>query len=67
MTRAALIGLTMGTGPTHAFTLHTTLKPNAAEHAGYRVGLLRLDPLLHSGSAIEPGTYRATFSVEAID
>ena len=64
---AAAIELTMGTGPTHAFTLHTALEPNAAEHAGYRVGLLRLDPLPRSGSVIEPGTYRATLSVEAID
>ncbi len=63
---AVRIGLTLGTGPTHPFTLHTSQQPRSAEHGGYRVTLVKVEPVPVAGSAIDPGAYRVTLRVEAV-
>ncbi len=61
---AVVVGLTLGTGPTHPFTLNTAVEPRSAEHGGYRVTLLNLDPAPRSDTPIERDRYRATLRIE---
>jgi len=63
---AVAIGLTVGKGPTHPFTLNTGVEPYRVEHAGYRVRLLSLSPQPVSTAPIEQKRYRARLHVEAV-
>jgi hypothetical protein len=61
---AVEIGLTVGTGPTHPFTLHTLAYPPAsADYGGYRVTLAELTPYPISTRRIQPDEYRARLLV----
>lgn len=62
---AVEIGLALGTGPSHRFVLNTSELRPAAEHGGYRVTLLSLEPAPVSTVRITPEAYRASFRVEA--
>jgi hypothetical protein len=65
---AVEIGLAVGEGPTHPFTLHTlAYPPSSAEYAGYRVSLLELTPYPITTHRIEPGEYRAHLEVARLD
>lgn len=64
---AVEIGLTVGTGPTHPFTLNTLSYPPASvDYAGYRVTLVDLTPYPISTRRIEPEEYRAYLLVGRI-
>ena len=63
---AVVVGLTLGTGPTHPFTLNTALDPRSAEHGGYRVTLVGIEPAPRSDAPIAREAYRATLRIESI-
>ncbi|MEX1258324.1 MAG: hypothetical protein WEG36_11965 [Gemmatimonadota bacterium] len=63
---AIVLGLTLGSGPTHSFTVNTAFEPDAAEHGGYRVTLLEVLPAPVSTAPIPPGSYRARLLVEKL-
>jgi hypothetical protein len=57
---AVEIGLAVGMGPTHPFTLNTLAYPPASvDYAGYRVTLVDLTPYPISTRRIPPEEYRA--------
>ncbi len=59
------IGLTLGKGPTHEFTLNTNAPdgPTRVEFGGYTVTLKQLAPYPQGEQRIEPKDYRARFEV----
>lgn len=64
---AVEIGLRVGMGPTHPFTLNTLVNPTSVDFAGYRVTLLALSPQPTSTSRIPPDEYRASLQVTEPD
>lgn len=62
----AEIGLWVGTGPTHPFTLSLNGTPKSVTFAGWEVTFLALAPEPRSTEEIEPGDYRARFRVRAL-
>lgn len=63
---AIRIGLTLGKGPTHPFTLNTTGEPSSAQLGSYQVRLVSLLPATRSTHRIEPDEYRLTVRVERV-
>jgi hypothetical protein len=63
---AVVLGLTAGSGPTHALTLNTGVVPNSAAHSGYRIRLVDVDPKPVSSSSIQRREYRAKLHIEAV-
>ncbi len=61
-----VIGLTVGDGPTHPFTLNTGIEPHFAVHGGYRVRLLEVRPEPVSTSPIQLRDYRVKLRIEAV-
>ena len=61
-----VLGLTLGTGPTHPFDLNTALEPDGAEHGMYRVSLLELAPEPRSDTPIDRGSYRAMLKIQVV-
>jgi hypothetical protein len=57
------IGLWVGMGPTHPFTLSLNGTPRSVTFAGYEVTFLALNPEPRSTVVIKPEDYRARFRV----
>lgn len=62
----AEIGLWVGTGPTHPFTLSLNGTPKSVTFAGYEVTFVALAPEPRSTRVIKPEEYRARFRVRRL-
>jgi len=60
---AVVIGVSVGTGPTVADTLHTNVGPNEVVMDGYDITLLELTPYPQDFGGIPAGQYRAKLRI----
>jgi hypothetical protein len=63
---AVVLGLTLGSGPSHPFALNTTLEPHSAEHGSHRVTLVEVLPAPVSSTPIPPASYQARLLIERV-
>lgn len=61
----AQLNLSQPAGAVETRELHTTLEPRSVEYGGFRIELIRIDPVPRSTQPIPPGAYRVVVRVSS--